>query len=275
MAQLPAAQNATKALIDSVRIRGRRGNTLAMSTIGEECPRKLWLSLHWVGPVGDIDLRLKNLFATGTRAEDFIVDDLERVGLVVSDRQFELWGFMKHAHGFTDGKVENVPEAPKTAHLLEIKTHNDKWFKHLIKNKVEKGFPKHYGQCQRYMRGTGLKRTLYVGYNKNTSEYYFERFRYDASYCDDLERKEQFLIMEPNAPTKTFERSYYGCKFCDFHDNCHNGRPPEKNCRTCESADMAPEGKWVCTRAPEEMQPFFIDREVQLEGCPLYEAIKI
>jgi hypothetical protein len=275
MTQLPTSTNATKSRLDAIEFPGRRGNTIAMSTIGDPCVRRLWMKFHWVGPVEVISLRLRNLFDTGTRAEDFIVKDLERIGIKVTNRQEELWGFMDHAHGYTDGRCENVPDAPKTQHLLEIKTHNDKYFNTLKKKGVEKGFPKHYAQCQRYMRGTKLTRTLYIGYNKNTSEYYVERLRYDASFCDDLDRVEQQVIMTDEAPKKIFERSWFECKFCELHANCHDGAPPAKNCRTCIHVDRQTEGRWICTHPSITGEPISIPKEIQLEGCQAYIPFEI
>jgi len=274
MVQLPTPVNATKTLLDRLEFPQRRGNTIAMSTIGDECARKLWFNLHWVGEPEKITVRVRNLFNTGTRAEDFIIKDLERIGILVKNRQEELWGFMDHAHGFTDGACENVPDAPKTTHLLEIKTHNDRNFTKLVKEGVRKCFPNHYAQCQRYMKGTGLKRCLYVGYNKNTSEYYIERIRYDAGFADDLVRKEQDIIMSSTPPKKIFERSWYGCKFCQYSENCHDLKSAAKNCRTCEHSDLAPEGKWVCAH-PSMNNPIDIPIEIQKVGCDSYMPIGI
>jgi hypothetical protein len=244
-----------------------------MSTIGDGCSRRLWFSLHWAAKSESITLRLNNLFNTGTRAEDFIVKDLERIGIKVTNRQEELWGFMDHAHGFTDGRCSNVPEAPKTEHLLEIKTLNDKYFKILIRDGVKKGFPKHYAQCHRYMKENGLRRTLYVGYNKNTSEYYIERIRYDSGFASDLIRKEQDIITAPTAPTRQFERSWFECKFCAFVGVCHDGEALDKNCRTCEYSDLATEGKWICTFL--KIENYEIPNSIQETGCEHYKTIEI
>jgi hypothetical protein len=265
--------NATKLLLDELTFPRRRGNSVPMSSIGDNCARRLWLGLHWAVKSGGMSLRIKNLFATGTKAEDFIIKDLERIGIKVTKRQEEITGFMGHARGFTDGRCENVPEAPKTEHLLEMKTHNEKYFKILIRDGVKKGFPKHYAQCHRYMKGLGLKRTLYAGYNKNTSEYYIERIHYDSGFADDLIRKEQNIIASPTAPTKQFERSWFECKFCAFIGVCHDQEPLDKNCRTCEHSDLGEEGKWFCTFLEGEQHE--IPKSVQETGCEHYKAIEI
>jgi len=272
MAQLPTNVNATKLLFDEITFPRRRGNTIGMGSIGDPCVRRLWYSLHWFDEPEPISLRLYNLFETGTRAEDFMIEDLKRIGVEVTQRQEELWGTMDHAHGFTDGRCKNVPEAPKTEHLLEMKTHSDSNFKKLVKDGVKKAYPKHYAQCQRYMKGTGLTRTLYLGYNKNTSEYYVERIRYDASFANDLVRKEREIILAQTPPAKQFERSWYECKFCSFKEVCHDNATPPKNCRTCKHNDIVDEGKWVCTVLGGMYE---IPQEVQLVGCEVYEVMDL
>lgn len=273
MVQLPKQVSATKTLLDAVEFPRSRGRTIGMATIGENCERKLWLSLHWAVDPESISLRLRNLFETGTRAEDFIITDLEHIGIRVTKRQEEIWGFMKHERGFTDGRCDNVPEAPKTEHLLEMKTHNQKYFDKLVKEGVKKGFPKHYAQVQRYMGELGLKRCLYIGYCKNTSEYYVERIRFDPGFFQDLRRKGREIIMAEEAPTKRFEKSWFECKFCDFHEICHDGAPVAKNCRTCKNSDLAPEGKWVCELAVDG--PHDIPIEIQRTGCDYYQLMEI
>jgi len=275
MALLPDNTGTTKYKLDQIRHPSRRGRTVAMSTIGHSCERHLWFSFHWAGPVEPITARLMNLFETGTRAEDFMVEDLKRIGIEITDRQEELWGFAKHAHGFTDGRAHNVPEAPKTPHLVEFKTHNDKNFQKLQKEKVKVGFPKHYAQVQRYMKGTKLTRTLYIGYNKNTSAYYVERLRYDASFANDLVRKEREIILNPNAPTKKFMRTWFECKWCDHFGVCHDGAALDENCRTCKFVDLCEDGKWECAHQGDEGESFEIPIEVQETGCHLYEVMTI
>lgn len=270
MVQLPAI-NATQTLLEQITFPRRRGNTLPMSEIGDNCARRLWFRLHWAAKSEPITLRLKNLFGTGTRAEDFIVADLERIGIKVHSRQTEMIGFMGHERGFHDGRCNDVPEAPKTEHLLEIKTHNDKYFKILLRDGVQKGFPKHYAQCHRYMKAEKLTRTLYIGYNKNTSAYYVERLRYDAGFADDLIRKAQNIITSPEAPLKQFERSWFECKFCPFIAQCHDNAPMDVNCRTCEYSDLADGGKWICTKYNNETIP----KDAQEVGCELHTPMRI
>ena len=270
MALIPDNTNTTLYKLRAIRHAGRRGKTVAMGTIGEECRRKLWFNFHWVTPVEEIDSRLRNLFDTGTRAEDFIIRDLEAIGIEVTLRQEELWGFAKHAHGFTDGRCINVPEAPKTEHLLEIKTHNDKSFQELVKKGVKVSKPDHYAQVHRYMIATKLKRCLYVAYNKNNSEYYIERIRYDKGFAEDLLRKEYDIIVENDVPERKFEKSWFKCKWCDYNPICYEKQDLDRNCRTCKMSDRKDDGVWVCTGPGNGAD---IPLDLQEVGCDQYQSI--
>lgn len=277
MVQLPVQPDNTETTLfklEALRKPQRRGRTVAMSTIGDPCSRKLWYLFRWVGPPREISIQLQNLFDTGTRAEDFIIHDLESIGIKITKRQEEIWGFGKFAHGFTDGQCIDVPEAPKTEHLLEIKTHNDKNFKVLQKKGVKQGYPTHYGQVQRYMKALKLTRCLYVGYAKNTSHYYIERIRFDPSYANDLIRKEEAIIMSPVAPNRPdgFFESYYLCGWCEFKDFCYNYSPAHVTCRTCKYVDQSDGGNWICTFDNGE---HIIPIEVQETGCDHYEIMPL
>jgi hypothetical protein len=272
VALIPDNTNTTLYKLNAITHRERRGRTLAMSQIGQPCHRRLWFALHWVGEPETLAARIKRIFNTGTLAEEFMVRDLERIGIIVTERQEELWGFMNHSHGFTDGRCEHVPEAPKTTHLLEMKTHNDKSFKALTRDGVKKSKPVHYAQCQRYMGGLGLKRCLYMAYNKNDSDYWIERIRFDKSFFDDLLRKERDIILSPEAPRRLYERGWHECKWCPFEGHCYEDAAVSQNCRTCQYSDLATEGKWVCERY--EGAPA-IPIETQEVGCQEYRMMKI
>lgn len=273
MALLPENTNTTMYKLNQLgALRpGRRGRSVGMSTIGQKCERRLWFAFHWIDHPEVLTNRTEHIFRTGTEAEDFVIRDLERIGIKVTQRQEELWGFGKHAHGFTDGRCINVPEAPKTEHLLEIKTHNDKSFNGVVKKGVKEAKPLHYAQMQRYMLSTKLTRALYIAYNKNTSEYYAERIRFDRSFADDLFRKEREIILAETAPARRFEEHYFECKFCPFKAHCYEDAPVNKNCRTCVFADLQDGGKWTCGFNSGNHE---IPVEVQETGCHCYKPIE-
>jgi hypothetical protein len=270
--QLPDNTNTTIYRLNQITHTQRRGKSIPMSRIGDPCHRRLWYDFHWAADLEVISNRLSKIFMIGSLAEQFITKDLEYTGIFVTKRQEELWGFGKHVHGFTDGRCENVPEAPKTTHVLEIKTHNTKNFAGVVKDGVKKSKPMHYAQCQRYMIGLDLTRCLYVALNKDTSEYYVERIRLDKSYAKDLLRIEREIVIAEDAPRRIFERSWHECKWCKYQGHCFDDEPFNKNCRTCKYSDPANNGQWLCTWNGGD---FPIPLEVQATGCEHHHMMVI
>lgn len=282
MAKIPD-QRTTKNLIEMHDITNNDPRPyLGMSSIGGDCERKLWYGFHFVNPEQSHSQRTGRIFSTGHRAEAFMIADLKRIGCEVyrwvDGKKVELMGTEKtseqdtctdiagHFSGHTDGEVLNVPEAPKTSHLLEMKTHNDKSFKDVVKNGVKKSKPTHWGQVQTYMHYRKLTRTLYIAYNKNDSDYYIERIVYDKDEALDYIRKASAIIMSEVPPACKFPKTWFSCKWCDYRDICHEGDAPAANCRTCDESDICNDGKWECGLDGKELS-----KEAQLAGCEMYK----
>jgi hypothetical protein len=127
---------------------------LGASIIGDECERKLWYGFRWTTPPEQFDGRMLRLFQTGHREEARMIDDLRRSGVEVWETDPETgrqWGVEEvggHFRGHLDGVALGVKEAPRTAHLLECKTHNAKSFAKLRAEGVRKSKPLHYAQMQ-------------------------------------------------------------------------------------------------------------------------------
>jgi CRISPR/Cas system-associated exonuclease Cas4 (RecB family) len=175
------------------------------------------------------------LFETGFREESRIIMNLRQAGIQVWDRgddgeqiRFEMFGG-KFA-GSIDGIVLGLPEAPKTEHLLEIKTSSDKNYKALIKNGVEKAKPVHYAQMQVYLGAFNLTRALYIVVNKNTDEIYTERLEFDNRVYQSLLEKAERIVTS-DAPLERFES--FECKWCEYQKICEWEEMPHICCRTC------------------------------------------
>ena len=146
-----------------------------------------------------------------------------------------------------------VLEAPKTEHLLEIKTMNDKNFKKMKKDGVKISKPVYYAQQQIYMRKLKLTRAIFIAVNKNDDSIYIERVKLDKGFADDLERKAEYVVLQERPPEKQFEATWFECKFCDARTTCHGNEPVQKNCRTCEHVDLLNGGLWACNRTNQEL----------------------
>lgn len=149
---------------------------LGASIIGHDCDRYLWYTFR-ACVKRDFSGRIYRLFQTGNLAESRFVAELEGIGCEVvshdeAGKQIEVLAIGGHFSGHLDGMALGVPEAPKSWHVCEFKTHNDKSFGALQKAGVQKSKPLHYAQMMVYMGLTKVDRALYLAMNKDTDEIY-------------------------------------------------------------------------------------------------------
>lgn len=243
---------------------------LGASIIGTECERALWYSFRWATRA-TFDGRMLRLFDRGQREEARFVADLRSIGCEVwevdeNGRQFVCRDDTGHFGGSADGFALGVPEAPKTAHAVEIKTHNAKSFAKLKADGVQKAKPLHYAQMQTYCHMFGVTRALYLAVCKDTDELYSERVRYDAEFAGRLMDKAKRIINAAEPPARAYnDPSFYMCKFCDHRDTCWGNKLPEPTCRSCIHSTPVAGGEWHCNHHGRAMG----DAE-QEEACPAH-----
>ena len=254
---------------------------LGASIIGHSCERYLWYTYRaCCSPSKDglrpFDGRMYRLFNTGQREEARVINDLRNIGCTVEafddqGQQFAVDFLGGHFSGHLDGAVLGIPEAPKTWHVLEIKTHNLKSFTKLTKEGVKKAKPQHYAQMQVYMRGTGMKRALYFAVCKDNDEIYTERVEYNKEEAEALLDRAKRIITNTTPPPRIADRpDYYECKWCDARDicwGCNKVLPIlVKSCKQCcyatpittfsdRAPDQSPNARWFCERNNESLGP--------------------
>jgi len=284
MAKLPDFTNTIASLMahrDTEEIVGKPRTYLGMSGIGGECMREQWYGFHWCSEKKH-PRRVQRIFERGDWEEQRLIRDLTEIGVecyrldkignripitgAPGEKQEEVIGFARHCMGHTDGRCMGVPDAPKAEHLSEFKTANDKNFKLFAKKGVEEAHPTYYGQMQRYMHGLGLTRALFAVTNKNDESRYWERVPYRKDFAEDLERKEQHIVMSDSPLDKIGGPTWFKCKWCDQKEICHHGDAPLQNCRTCDHSDIENEGKWTCSYKEKE-----ISTEEQRAGCEMWK----
>lgn len=240
---------------------------LGASVIGHACDRYLWLSFRWAGAEA-FDGRMLRLFDQGHRAEARFVDDLRMIGAKVREvdtdgQQFAIEACGGHFRGHLDGRATGLPEAPKTEHVLEFKTHNAKSFKALQDKGVKDAKPMHWAQMQVYMLRSGLTRAMYLAENKDTAELYEERVHLDKAAAQGFVDRAQRIIDAAEPPLRISEDpAWWECRFCPFHAQCHGTEAPQVNCRTCTHSTPVDGGAWHCARHDGE-----IPLDFQRTGC--------
>lgn len=210
---------------------------LGGSQIGDQCVRKLWYVLRQVKRVQH-DGRICRLFDSGHREEARVIEDLRAIGCEVWDKDPATGQQWRYSEGLfsigLDGVVLGIPEAPKTPHVLEVKTANTKNYAAIVAKGCMAAKPAHYAQCQLGMHFADLDRALYVVVCKDTDEIYTERLEYDANTAKALLLKAKRVIASPSPLERISEDpSFYLCRFCDYAGICHGEEIPAAHCRTC------------------------------------------
>lgn len=241
---------------------------LGASQIGKPCYRQLWYQFRWCVPFNHPG-RLLRLFRRGELEEKVLTGDLRAIGVTVhevdpqSGKQYRFADCGGHVGGSCDGVALGIKEAPKTWHIVEYKTCNDKSFKALCKNGVEGEKPEHFAQMQLYMGWAELTRALYLAVNKNDDSIYQERIKFDKAVFKALCDKAREIVFseEPLHKFKT-DSSFVPCVYCDYKQQCHYNKAPAVNCRTCTHSTPLPEGGWHCT-----VHGCMLDKQKQIEAC--------
>jgi hypothetical protein len=288
MARLPVDDRLLieQAIEDQV-VPGEMRGYLGLSQIGDPCSRKLWYDFRFCSKK-EFSARVARLFQRGHREEPIITADLRKAGVKVHSDQAEVIAGYGHIKGHIDGIGENIPDAPKTPHLLEFKTMKEgvegntkrqpTYFHKLKAKGVEIANPVYWSQCQCYMRLMKLTRTLFIAINKNTDERYYERIRLNILIANELlKRGEEIILSEfplPRLPATNGKTHNWKCNFCDQKEVCLEGAEPLRNCRTCRYCDIENEGKWSCSEKGDSRNPHWLSLEDQISGCLDWRKMK-
>jgi hypothetical protein len=237
---------------------------LGASIIGHDCDRFLWFTFRncitktFTG-------RIYRLFNTGHREEPRFFQELRGIGCEVhgdEDEQIAVSAVAGHFSGHMDAVALGIPEAPKTWHLCEFKTHSSKSFGKLQGDGVKKSNPMHYAQMMVYMGLGKMERALYLAVNKDTDELYSERIEFNSKEFKAIMTRAERIIKSNAPPERCTNRADdFRCKMCDASPLCwgtgETALPiPAKTCRTCchSTPEMDGDRKWGCVKKGK-MQP--------------------
>lgn len=246
---------------------------LGASVVGEACARRLWMGFRWAGRER-FDGRMLRLFDTGHREEARLLDELRALGMEVHDRQPDGTQYAVSAHGghfrgHADAVVRGLPEAPKTWHLVDVKTVSAKKLAELTKKGFRTAYPRYWTQGQVYMGLMELERAAFVFVVKDTDEIYVERFEFDRAEFDRIMERAGRIIFAPEPPPGiSTDPAWHECKFCPFHAICHGTAAPAVSCRTCAHVTPIPDGGWRCER-----HAYDLSLDEQSAACPDHRFI--
>lgn len=220
---------------------------LGPSVLGRPCERHLWLLFRWASKPAHSG-RLLALFERGDREEEVQFRRLEAIGVRISARQAHCH-IAPHVVGHVDGVALGLVEAPRSPHVIDIKTASRRSFDKLLKAGAEEWKPEYWAQLQLYMPGMECDRAVLWVVCKDDDRLYMERFRSDPAAAKALLTKAERIIYAPRPLSRISEDpSWFECRFCDHYDICHGGQHErlERNCRTCVSSTPQRDGTWRC-----------------------------
>lgn len=286
MATLPKLEDPTLAAMaramEAESLNERPRAYLGMSSIGDECSRKLWYQWRWVARA---KFKAKTLaaFADGHYSEWVMSERLKKVPgveLITTDAEGGQIGYVDlegHLRGHMDGAITGILQSPKTPHVWEHKCSGEKKFKELQKC-VEKHGEKqalkawseiYYAQAVLYMYYGKYKRHYLTCALAGTRDWISIRTEENSDFAEELIRKAESIINADSAPEKlSNDPAFYKCRWCDFNDVCHGEERPQKNCRTCLKSCPTENGKWEC-REYGAVVPF----DFQQQGCDLWASL--
>lgn len=226
-----------------------------LSGIGTKCHRAMQLD-HYNATTQEFSARMLRLFGVGHRMEPALISALaEYLGIKVTREQEECIGFAGHFKGHIDGVGEFLKDSKFAAQclgvfLLEFKTHKASSFNDVKKNGVLKAKPMHYDQMTSYSGYFELDMTLYVAYNKDTSEIYLEWVPFDAARFRELKMKEAEIVTADALLPRIGNDSpmWHDCKLCHRAAVCFGKEEVSKSCKNCQHVDVLDEGGWQCSK---------------------------
>lgn len=261
--------------IEDQHIPGRPSNRIGASSLGDMCKRHTWLKWRNVKQ-SHLPPRMKRLFGRGHQEEQIVYQDLKAVGVQILTKQDFITFCHGYAAGMHDGIIIGVHDAPKTKHLLEIKTGNQKAYNSLLRHGLVKGKPEHYVQMQVYMKLFKLTRGLYIFTHKDTDHRHYERIRFNPVVAKKAEEECEMIVFSQGPPAKIHPEGdkfpcHAGSYYCTFWDICHDGADVLDGCRTCQHVNLLGEGKWGCgIRKDKELK-----LKKQQKGCKKWQRNKL
>ncbi len=266
------AVNKVGAAIDAMIEKDNRDETprghLGMSSIGAD-KRTVWHQYRWSFP-NDFTARTLRIFELGNVLEEVILDYLQKIGVATHGREPDQISYSDHGGHFAgslDGAGLGFPGAPKSWHVIEVKTANDSRFNTLKKDGYKKWSATYYAQIQLYMHYSTMKRAIVFVYNKNTSEIYVERLEYKKLEALGFVQKALEVLDETNLPASTYpDRSWY--EIANYKSEEYQAiywgdeLPANVNCRNCVFSVKSDNAEWGCKYHHKQLTT-----QQQYDGC--------
>lgn len=252
---------------------------LGMSGIGFPCARRIWLDFRKAS-IPFFEAVTLRKFDDGHRSEAIMADRLRMVTgvtLLTDDghgNQIGAIDHFGHVRGHVDGMILGILEAPKSWHVWEHKSVDDKKKNALEKlvneceeTALEKWNGDYFAQAQYYMLTMKAKRHFLTVSSPGCRTAISVRTHYDSVKAHQYSQRALEIVASDSPPDRiASDKEYFLCQYsCNHMAQCHDQQSPQVNCRTClHSAPclQGDSGEWVCTRHKNTL-----DSELQERAC--------
>jgi CRISPR/Cas system-associated exonuclease Cas4 (RecB family) len=203
---------------------------IGFGEIGHECSRYLWYKINLNEPeVFNADTL--RIFRNGHEDEAAMAADLRKVkGIELythdperDNKQYKLDALGGRFTGRLDGVIVGLKQAPKTIHIWEHKSTNEKKFAALLKNPVLHDWNfTYYCQAQSNMYHADLDRHYMTVSTPGLRQVTSIRTELDKKFAESLVQKAKRIIEAKEPPERIGGPDWHTCKYCRFYDTCHN-----------------------------------------------------
>ena len=202
---------------------------LGASIVGISCERAV--QYHLLMSQGEkiekkgIPGRTMRIFDRGFTYEEKAIRWLKMAGFVFGGNQVGIEDFDGLFKGHCDGIITEGPDVGlKLPCLWECKCLQDKSWKAIEKDGLQKYSSSYWAQAHLYLAYLELESCLYTVVNANTMElnHFVIKRDYEVArqYRDRVARILNASTMGELVPRMTTDKNYYECKYCDFREEC-------------------------------------------------------
>lgn len=232
MVKIPDRDDPTLAALNEVLVSEQQpyaSKNIGFGEIGHDCSRYLWYKINLNEPeVFNADTL--RIFRNGHADEAAMAADLRKVeGIELythdperDNKQYKLDALDGRFTGRLDGVIVGLKQAPKTPHIWEHKSANDKKFDELLKTKDLRSWNfTYYCQAQSNMYHAELDRHYMTVSTPGLRRVTSLRTELDKEFAKSLVKKAERVIEAKEPPERIGGPDWHVCKWCRFYGVCH------------------------------------------------------
>jgi CRISPR/Cas system-associated exonuclease Cas4 (RecB family) len=228
---------------------------IGASIVGNTCTAFLAFSLRGF-PESPAPPNVRRIFQLGHKIEAIVIADLKKAGLFVQENDpltGKQWEWNMHG-GHVSSHGDGIVDIDGEPVLLEVKSMNDASWAKFFTSGVRVSHRHYYDQMQFMMGKSGIKRAMFIAYNKNNSKYHVEFVAADKMEYHGL-MANVHLAMAGEGTKIAKDMTDWRCRSCFKRDACWFGQKVEEICRTCANSAPTDDGGWHCNAHAHPVQP--------------------